>query len=143
MHKICKEKLKSANLKTNLSHIGFGIFGSLLPLLGLFSQNKFVFLSISQKHLFWQIKGSFKSKFDQMPKTPHFSIIEFLPHKRIVFAIRGFWPNIENLTLNFLKFHKWLADPVALAFISPPLELSTKTGELVGPLIPLPHQNIK
>jgi hypothetical protein len=65
--------LKSANLKSNLSHIGFGIFGSLLPPLGLFLQNKFFFLSLYQKHLFWQIKRFFKSKFDQMPKTPPFS----------------------------------------------------------------------
>jgi hypothetical protein len=31
-----------------------------------------------------------------------------------------------------LKFHKWLADPFALALISPPLALSTKTGELLA-----------
>jgi hypothetical protein len=85
-----KEKLKSANLKTNLSHIGFGIFGSLLPPLGLFSQSKFFFLSLHKKHLFWQNKRSLKSKFDQMPKTSPFPIIKLLPHKRTIFAIRGF-----------------------------------------------------
>jgi hypothetical protein len=41
------------------------------------------------------------------------------------------------------EIHKWLADAVALALISPPLALSTKTGELVGPLTPLPHQSVK
>jgi hypothetical protein len=39
--------------------------------------------------------------------------------------------------------NKWLADPFALALISPPLALSTKTGELLAPLIPLHHQNVK
>jgi hypothetical protein len=43
----------------------------------------------------------------------------------------------------FLKFPKWLADPFALDLISPPLELSTKTGDLCGPLTSLPHQNVK
>jgi hypothetical protein len=59
-------------LKTNNIMKGFGIFGSLLPPLGLFLQNKFIFLSLYQKHLFWQIKRSFKNCFDQLPKTPLF-----------------------------------------------------------------------
>jgi hypothetical protein len=81
-----------------------------------------------------------------MPKTPPFPIIKFLPHKRTIFAIRGFWSNTKNLTLKFwnsFEIHKWLADPVGLPLISPPLELSTKLEELVGPLTPLPHQNVK
>jgi hypothetical protein len=41
-----QRKAKEGKLKTNLSHIGFGIFGSLLPPLGLFSQNKLFFLSL-------------------------------------------------------------------------------------------------
>jgi hypothetical protein len=36
-----------------------------------------------------------------------------------------------------------LADPFALALISPPLALSTKTGDLFGLLTSLPHQNVK
>jgi hypothetical protein len=76
-----------AKLKTNKFFKKLGIFGSLLPPLGLFSQNKFFFLSLSPTHSFWQIERSFKSKFDQMPKKlPHFPIIEILPHKRTVFA---------------------------------------------------------
>jgi hypothetical protein len=85
-----QREAKECKLKTNLSHLGFDIFGSLLPPLGLLSQNKFFRLSRCQKHLLWQIKRFFKSKFDQMPKTPPFPIIEFLQHKRTVFAIRGF-----------------------------------------------------
>jgi hypothetical protein len=64
---------KECKLKSNFSHIEFGIFGSLLPPLGLFSQNKFFFLSLSQTHLFGKIERYFKSKFDQMPQTPPFS----------------------------------------------------------------------
>jgi hypothetical protein len=36
-----QREAKECKLKTDLTHIGFGIFGSLLPPLGLFSQNKF------------------------------------------------------------------------------------------------------
>jgi hypothetical protein len=36
-----------------------------------------------------------------------------------------------------------LADPFALTLISPPLALSTKIGDLFGPLTPLPYQNVK
>jgi hypothetical protein len=81
---------QKCKLKTNKIFKEFGIFGSLLPPLGLFSQNKLFFLSPSPTHLFWQIERSFKSKFDQMPKTPPFPIIGILPHKRTIFAIRGF-----------------------------------------------------
>jgi hypothetical protein len=68
-----QREAKECKLKTNLSHIEFGIFGSFLPPLGLFSQNKFFFLSLYQKHLFWQIERSLKSNFDQMPETLPFS----------------------------------------------------------------------
>jgi hypothetical protein len=44
-------------LKTNISHIGFGIFGSLLPPLGLFSQNKLFFLSLCQNTCFGKSRG--------------------------------------------------------------------------------------
>ena len=129
-------------LKTTLSHIRIGIFGSLLPPLGLFSQNKFFFLSLCQKHLFWQIKRSFKSKFDQMPKTPPFPIIKFLPHKRTIFAITWFWSNTKNVTLKF-----WNSQVVGwsscFGLNFSPFGLSTKIGELFGPLIPLPHTNVK
>jgi hypothetical protein len=41
-----------------------------LPPLGLFLQIKFIFLSLSQTHLFGH---KFKSEIDQVPKTPPFS----------------------------------------------------------------------
>jgi hypothetical protein len=43
-----------------------------LPPLGLFLQIKFFFLYLSQTHLFGQIEGYPKSKFDQVPKLPLF-----------------------------------------------------------------------
>jgi hypothetical protein len=94
-------------LKTNKIIIEFGIFGSLLPPLGLFSQNKFFFLSLCQIHLIWQIKRSFKSKFDQMPKTklPFFPILKFLfCNKRVLIKHKEF-----NSSIKILKFTSdWL-----------------------------------
>jgi hypothetical protein len=64
-----------------------------LPPLGLFLQIKFIFLSLSQTHLFGQNERYSKRKIDQVPKTPPFPIIKALPHKRPNFAIRVFWTN--------------------------------------------------
>jgi hypothetical protein len=36
----------------------------------------------------------------------------------------------SNSTIS--EIHKWLADPFALALISPPLALSTKIGEILA-----------
>jgi hypothetical protein len=107
-------------------------FDRSLPPLGLFLQIKFFFLFSSQTHLFGQIERYFKSKSDQVPKTPPFPIIKIFPHKRPNFAIRAFWEKMQILTLLFLKIHKWLADPFALDLISPPLALSTKTGSFLA-----------
>jgi hypothetical protein len=92
-------------LKTKFSHFGFGIFGSLLPPLGLFSQNKLFFLSLSQTHLFGQIERHFKNKFDQVPKTPPFPIVKILPHNRPSFAMR----RNANFNSTIFEIHKWLA----------------------------------
>jgi hypothetical protein len=62
-----------------------------LPPLGLFLQIKFFFQSLGQTHLFGQNERYSKRKFDQVQKTPPFSIIKILSHKRPNFAIRVFW----------------------------------------------------
>jgi hypothetical protein len=61
-----------------------------LPPLGLFLQIKFIFLSLSQTHLFGHKERYSKSEIDQDPKTPPFPIIIESPHKRPNFAIRVF-----------------------------------------------------
>jgi hypothetical protein len=88
---------------------------SLAPL-GLFLQIRFFFLYLSQTHLFGQIERYSKGKIDQVSKTPPFPIIKILP----------------NSNSMIFKIHKWLANPFALALISPPLALSTKTGSFLA-----------
>jgi hypothetical protein len=61
-----------------------------LPPLGLFLQIKFIFLSLSQTHLFGHKERYSKSEIEHNPKTPPFPIIIESPHKRPNFAIRVF-----------------------------------------------------
>jgi hypothetical protein len=57
----CELKVQiDVKLKTDKIIIGFGIFGSFLPPLGLFSQNKFIFLSLCQKHFALKNQNNFQ-----------------------------------------------------------------------------------
>jgi hypothetical protein len=78
-----------------------------------------------------------------MPQTPPFSHNETSPPIRERFCNKRVLIKYKASNSTFLKFHKWLADPFALALISPSLALSTKMGDLFGPLTSLPHQNVK
>jgi hypothetical protein len=102
-----------------------------LPPLGLFLQIKFIFLSLSQTHLFGHKERYSKSEIEQDPKTPPFPIIINSPHKRPIFAIRVFWQT-KNSNATIFKISQVVADPFALALISPHLALSTKTGPFLA-----------
>jgi hypothetical protein len=67
-----QREAKGCKLKTNLTHIGFGIFGSLLPPLGLFSQNKFFFLSLYQDTCFGKSRDLSRVNFIKCHKLPLF-----------------------------------------------------------------------
>jgi hypothetical protein len=67
-----------------------------LPPLGLFLQIKFIFLSLSQTHLFRHKERYSNGKIDRVPKTPPFPIIINFPHKRPNFAIRVFWTDQKS-----------------------------------------------
>jgi hypothetical protein len=72
--KATKEVQHQMQLKTKLfSLMSLAYLDHSLPPLGLFLQIKFFFLSLSQTHLFGQIKRYSKRKNDQVPKTPPFS----------------------------------------------------------------------
>jgi hypothetical protein len=60
-----ENKIVFAQILTYLDHS--------LPPLGLFLQIKFIFLSLSQTHLFRHKERYSKSEIDQDPKTPPFS----------------------------------------------------------------------
>jgi hypothetical protein len=94
--------------------------------------------------LFWQIKRSFKTNFDQTPKTPPFSHNRISPPQESGFCNkRVLIKNQVFLHYKFLKNSQVVADPIALALISPPLALSTKTEELFGSFNPIASQKIQ
>jgi hypothetical protein len=92
-----KSNQNKCNINANEDQIVFdsnlAYLDHFLPPLGLFLQIKFIFLSLSQTHLFGHKEKYSKSEIDQVPKTPPFPIIKILPHKRPNFAIRVFWTN--------------------------------------------------
>jgi hypothetical protein len=75
-----------------------------LPPLGLFLQIKFFFLSLSQTHLFGQIKIYSKRKIDQVPKTPPFSHNQNSPPQETRFCNKRILDKSKILTLLFFKF---------------------------------------
>jgi hypothetical protein len=69
-----------------------------LPPLGLFLQIKFIFLSLSQTHLFGHKERYPKRKIDQVPKTPPFSHNQNSPPQETKFC--------SSNSIVF-KIHKW------------------------------------
>jgi hypothetical protein len=67
-----------------------------------------------------------------MPQTPPFYHNKKSPHKRTFFCNKRVLIKHKDSNSTVFEIHKWLADPFALALISPPLALSTKTGELLA-----------
>jgi hypothetical protein len=64
-----------------------------LPPLGLFLQIKFIFLSLSQTHLFGNKERYSKSEIDQDPKTPPFPIIIKSPLQETKFCNKSILAN--------------------------------------------------
>jgi hypothetical protein len=100
-----------------------------LPPLSLFLQIKFIFLSLSQTHLFRHKERYSKSYNDQDLKTPPFPIIINFPPQEAKFCNKS---KIKSSNSTIFKISQVVADPFALALISPPLALSTKTRSLLA-----------
>jgi hypothetical protein len=73
-----------------------------------------------------------QEKIDQEPKTPPFSHNQiFSPQETKFCTLRVLW-QIKSSNSTIFKTSQVVADPFALALISPPLALSTKTGSLLA-----------
>jgi hypothetical protein len=75
-----------------------------LPPLGLFLQIKFIFLSLSQTHLFGHKERYSKSEIDQDPKTRPFSHNHKISPQETKFCNKSILDNPKILTLLFSKF---------------------------------------
>jgi hypothetical protein len=107
-----KSNKRKCNINPNKDQIDFAYdlayLDHFLPPLGLFLQTKFFFLSLSQTHLFGQIEWYFKSKIDQVPKTPPFRNQNSPPQETKVFN-KSIFDKTQILTLLFSKFTSgWL-----------------------------------
>ena len=117
-----------------------------LPPLGLFLQIKFIFLSLSQTHLLKHRERYFKRNWSKIQKLPLFPIIKYSPHKRPTFDKRDNKRVLTNQRLysTIFKISQVVADPfIALAFIFSPFGIKHQNGINLGPLTPLPHQNLQ
>jgi hypothetical protein len=115
-------------LRTNLFlTIIWHIWIALCHHLVCFCKSNSFFLSLSQTHLFGQIKRCSKRKLIKYQKLPLFPIIKNSPPQETKFCNLSILTK-SNSNSTIFKILKWLADPFALALISPPLALSTKTG---------------
>jgi hypothetical protein len=75
-----------------------------LPPLGLFLQIKFIFLSLSQTHLFGQKERYSKSESEPDPKTPPFSHNYKFSPQETNFCNKSILANQKILALLFSKF---------------------------------------
>jgi hypothetical protein len=93
--------------------------------------------------LFLQIELKFLSLSQKLPLFP---IINHSPHKRPTFDKRDnkrFLTN-QKLYSTIFKGSQVVADPfIALAFIFSPFGIKHQNGINLGPLTPLPHQNLQ
>jgi hypothetical protein len=67
----------------------------------------------------------------KIQKLPLFPIIINSPHKRPNFDNKSILTN-QKFYLYYFRSSQVVADPFALALISPPLALNTKTGSLLA-----------
>jgi hypothetical protein len=110
-----------------------------LPPLGLFLQIKFIFLYLSQTHLFGHIESYSKSKIDQVPKTLPFSHNQNSPPQETKFCNKSILDKSKVLTLLFSKFTSgsW---SICFGLNFSPFGIKHQNGIILGLLTPLPHQ---
>jgi hypothetical protein len=131
-----KSNQKKCNINAKENQIVFysnlAYLDHTLPPLGLFLQIKFIFLSLSQTHLFRHKERYSNGKFDQEPKTPPFSHNHTFSPQETKFCNKSVLDKSKNSNSTLFEISHVVADPFALALISPPLALSTKTRSFLA-----------
>jgi hypothetical protein len=111
----------------------------------LFLQINFNFLSLSQTHLLRPKERYSKRNWSRIQKLPLFLIIKHSPHKRPTFDKKRhleYFDKTKVLTLLFSKFSSgsW---SICFGLNFSPFGIKHQNGIIVGPLTPLPHQNLQ
>jgi hypothetical protein len=79
----------------------------------------------------------------KISKTPLFPITNTSPHKKPTFDNKRVLTN-PKLYSTIFKNSQVVADPfIALAFVFSPFGIKHQNGINLGPLTPLPHQNLQ
>jgi uncharacterized membrane protein YcgQ (UPF0703/DUF1980 family) len=140
-HKATRTSAISMQMRTqNYSYLAY--MDHSLPPLGLFLQIKLKFLSLSQTHMLRLKENHSKRNWFKISKTLLFPIINTSPHKKPTFDNKRVLTN-QKLYSTIFKNSQVVADTfIALAFIFSPFGIKHQNGINLGPLTPLPHQNI-
>jgi hypothetical protein len=117
-----------------------------LPPLGLFSQIKLNFLSLSQIHLLRHKERYSKRNWSRIQKLPLFPIIKHSPPQKTNFDTKRqyeYFDKTRTLTLLFSKFSSGSWSIACFSFIFSPFGIKHQNGINLGPRTPLPHQNLQ
>jgi hypothetical protein len=83
----------------------------ILPPLSLFSQYKFIFLLLCEKHFVLENQNIFQDRVWSKAKNSPFSHNQISPPQESSFAIRGFWSkdkqNNQKTNTIIFEIHKW------------------------------------
>ena len=134
MKKQEKEVQHQCKWRPNSLYLRFGIFGSLFATTWFVFANQILF-PISKSNTFvWANREIFQEKNWSSAKNSPFSYNQNSPPQETKFCNKSILSKSQILTLLFSKFTSgsgWLIH-FALALISPPSALSTKTGSFLA-----------
>ena len=146
-HKATRTSAKSLQIKLKLILIQFWHIWIILchHLVCFCKSNSNLYFYV--KHTCWSIKRVIPKEIDQrFQKLPLFPIINTSPHKRPTFdnkrQTRVFWQT-KTLTLLFSKFSSGSWSISCFGLIFSPFGIKHQNGINLGPLTPLPHQNLQ
>jgi hypothetical protein len=120
-----------SNWRPNCFCLWFGIFGSLFATTWFVFVNQFLFPISKSNKLVWANQEMFQEKKWSSIRNSPFSHNQNSPPQETKFCNKSILDKSKTNSTIF-KILKWLADPFALALISPPLALSTKTGSFLA-----------
>jgi hypothetical protein len=130
--KATKRSATSMQLRTRIVfYLNLAYLDHSLPPLGLFLQIKFNFLSLSQTHLFRHKERYSNGKNWSKAKNSPFSHNQTFSPQETKFCNKSVLNKSKSSNSTLFEISQVVADPFALALISPPLALSTKTGSFL------------
>jgi hypothetical protein len=145
-HKATRTSAQSFQIRTQICFdLILAYMDHPLPPLGLFLQINLNFLSLSQTHMLKHKESYFMRNWLRIQKLPLFPIINHSPHKRPTFDNKRQTSILTNKNSNstFSKFSSGSWSISYFGLIFSPFGIKHQNGINLGPLTPLPHQNLQ